>query len=268
MSSEEKICPVVRVIRDIRGGGIYVDDSEESAERVIKLGGSENTTEFIFDDMSFYIMSRKMELARFELSKPTLVACENKYKSMFRDMVDIDYTSLYTRIIDRAFKKKYIYQQFVQLIDLLSELEELILARVDNMGRTNQPINISLPDMFLLPHVDQLIIYRPDILANTMNQIINYINRININALLKEPLRDTVSPVEPFSSTPPNMNTRIEKISANSVESYLTGMKNILAQELEVALYIREIEGYQCKVINHVNKVYDICKKMTAGLTA
>lgn len=262
-----KVCPVVKAIGEIRGGGIYSDDAEETNNNLIKIGGSDSEVEFVCDDMSFYIMSRKMELARFELSKPNLAVIEAKYNAMFRDVVGIDYSALYTRIIDRALKKKYIYDQFVQLVDLLGSMEQTIAAKVDALGRKGQPINISLPDIFLLPHVDTLIVYRPDILADTMNKIIDYVNKININALLKEPLNIHIPRVEKFAGSPPDMKTKIEPVqSTSSPEEFLAGMHKILDQELVVAKYIQEIEKYQCEVINHVNKVYDACKKIIANM--
>lgn len=101
-------CPVVQAIKEIRGAGLYKDDPEESAENVIKLGGEGD--EFVCDDMTFYMMARKMELARFELSKPDFAQCKSKYARMFKDVVGNDYSQLYKKIIDKALKKKFLYK--------------------------------------------------------------------------------------------------------------------------------------------------------------
>lgn len=258
------ICPVVKTICEIRGAGTYIDDPELHDNNVIKIGG----VEFVCDDMSFYIMSRKMRLARFELSRPSLIACEAGYSNMFRNVVGIDYATLYTRIIDSALKKKYVYYQFMQLVDLIGEMEQLIIARIDTAGRSGQSINISLPDLFLLPHLDRCIVARPDVLAHTMDKIIEYINKINVNALLKEPVRGIVPRVAKFSCLAPDMKTVIPPIDASSVEEFISGMHKTLEHEIVVASYIQDIEKYHCMVINHMNQVYDICKKIIDGLTS
>jgi hypothetical protein len=259
-------CPVVAAIREIRGAGLYKDDCEESPDDVIKLGGNNTDIEFVCDDMTFYMMTRRMELARFELSKPDFAQCKAKYTRMFKNIVGIDYSTLYTRIINQALKKKFLYKQFVELVELIGETEQLIEIKVNSAARRGVPINISIPDIILLPHIDQLIIYRTDILCATMNKIINYMNKINVNSLLSEPVNSNIPQIKPFAVTPPDMKTQIPEIDATDADEFLAGMKRTLEHEMAVASYIREVEKYQCGVINHVNMAYDVCKKIIDGI--
>lgn len=255
-------CPVVTTIREIRGGGLYLD--EESETNVIRLGGGE--TEFICDSVSFYIMSRKMELARFKLSNPTPDLIAAKVNKMFGDIIGMDYTALYSHIIKKYVAKNgYLYNQFVQLIDLIGTMEELILAKVESAGRKQIPINISIPDIFLSPNVDQLILYRPDILHHVVNQIIDYVNLLNVNSILSTPRRTTVSHVAPFSALVPSMATLVV---CNPTYNF-TDIRNLdilLQHEMVVAEYVREVEKYHCMVINHMNLVYSICKDIVEQL--
>jgi hypothetical protein len=265
-------CPVNRVIKEIRGSGMFDDDAEDSTARVIKLGGSDGSSgeSCVLDEMSFYIMSRRIALARFEISNPTVAGCEAKYKSMFHDIVGKEYKALCWHIIDTALEKKHLYNQFVRLVDLLGAVEELIIARVEALGRAGAPVNVSLPELVLFPHVDRVIVYQPAALAETINQIIRYVNKININSILKEPVAGSISAVGVFSGPALDFSTRIEPISSAgrpTVESYMAGMRKILNQELEVAEYVRELEKYHCVIINHMNRIYDVCRQMVGGLT-
>lgn len=254
-------CPVVRVIREIRGSGLYDDDNSSN---VIKLGGADN--EFICDDMTFYITVRKMEFARFELSRPDYAACKQFYAKKFKNIVNIDYSQLYKRIIDDALKKKFLYRQFVDLVEIMGEIEQMVELKVIKSARKGLPINISIPDIFILPHIDQLIIYRTDILAQTMNKIIDYVNKINVNTMLSEPVISNIQHVPAFTGDVPVMTTQIPELTASNADEYITGMQSILNHEMVVANYIHSIEKYQCSVINHLNQVYIICKKIIAGL--
>jgi hypothetical protein len=262
-------CPVVRAIKEIRGAGLYQDENSESTDRVIKIGGNNSPTELVCDEISFYIMVRKLELARFELSKPNIEDCRIKYKKMFGEVVGLDYSSLYSRLIDTVLDKSHIYRQFVELINLIGELEQTIIIVVRTVGTRGTPINMSVPDMFLHPHIDKLIIYRPDILSDTINKVIDYVNKLNINSILTEKITVSVAPVEKFKPKHlPSMDTIINPAENEipSPEKFIEVMQSILGQETEVANYIGEIEQYQCYIINRVNEIYDVVRRMINGI--
>jgi len=105
-----------------------------------------------------------------------------------------------------------------------------------------------------------------DILCATMNKIIDYTNKINVNSILTEPVNSNISQIKPFAVTPPDMKTMIPEVDAADADEFLAAMKKTLEHEMVVANYIREVEKYQCGVINHINSVYDICKKIIAGM--
>jgi len=261
-------CPIVIAINEIRVGGYYKD--EDSDVNVIKIGGNDSPIEFVCDEVGYYIMSRKMELARFELSNPNHEATNLKYRLSFGWMIPSDYSQLYTRIIDRAIKKDYLYNQFVQLVNLIGEMEEFIITSVAAAGRAGKVINVSLPDIILMPHIDQIIVYRPDVLMATINKIISYINRLNITSLLGEPVQKNIEMVTPFTGIPPCMSTQVisKAVVFDSAEKYLKSMHELLAHEIIVADYVQKVENYQCGVINKMNSIYDVCKKIISLLIA
>lgn len=251
------LCPVVATINEIKGAGWYAaDDSDD----VVVLGGSDST-QYVCDEMSFYMTTRKMDLARFELKRPSVEEYAKFYARGYSEYADITYSEMYTKLIDRALKKKLLYAQFVDLVTLISDMEDLILSRVEAAGRAGQSINVSLPDIILLPHIDSIIIYRADALEKTINKIISYINKINVNSLIKDPVAINVAHVRGFDAKMESQ-TVIPGVHATTADEYLAGIKMMLEHEIKVAEYIRELEKYQCYVINHLNQVYDICKKI------
>lgn len=242
-------CPAMAAIREIHGSGIYTDDDS----RVVKIGGAE----IVVDDVSYYMMIRKIELARFELARPTEGQCAAKYASMFHSSIGLDFTAMYSHILDKSLNKRHIRAHFIQLVDMISAMEEVISAKIAKMGMADEPINVSLPNVFLLPHIDKLLAYRPDVLADTMNQLVDYMNKLNVNAIISAPITSRLDPVAPFTATPPT----IVMGPRTPTETHLAAMKRLLAQEELVALYVREVETYHVAVMNS-GAIYDRCKKI------
>src|ERR1700744_2611681 len=256
-----KTCPVANVIKDIYGAGWDDDDSA----RLIKLGGSD--TEIVCDDVSWYIMSRKIELARFELSAPDFAACELKYEKMFSRLAGMKYSAAYIVIMDSALQKKYLHEQFTRLIDLLAEMEQIISTRIATLARANAQINISLPDIFLLSNVDKIILYRPDLIAGVINKIIDYANGFQINAILTSPAGAKIPSVEQFKPPGIDLHASIPlSPRTHTADEYIIFMKKILEHECVIADYIRDIEKYHCIIINHMNKIYEWCARGMSGL--
>jgi hypothetical protein len=198
-----------------------------------------------------------MELARFELARPSAELARVRSGRMFHT-ADKTYGDVYVRILDRVFRR-YIYDDFVQLVDLLGDLEGLIIQRVEVLAREGRPINVSLPDFFLLPDVDKAIIYDPNTLHKTINLIIDYVNALGIDALLPDPHRVKIAPLEQFAGKAPDMQTKLQLAPTDTSNDTLIWMKKRLTQELEVAEYVREIEGYHCAAISRVQEIRAVC---------
>ncbi len=271
-------CPIITTIHEIRGAGIYADDQEESTDRLIKViradtrgASSAQQIEYVMADVSFYMMSRKLELARFEVSNPTLTACKLKHKKMFSSIIGLTNAELCTYIIDKALNKKYLYTQFTRLVDLIGDIEGLIIDQVDALGRDGRQINVSLPNITFLPHIDQLIIYNPTALEQTTNKIIDYINKLNVNSILAAPIVTKLRPVPPFRPTVPldSISQWADDLApTDTVSGYLLDMKKMMSREMLVATYVNEIEKYHCDVINHMTAIYLTCKLLVDGLVS
>ncbi len=244
-------CPVVSAIEEIRGGG-WEDDCMGDTN-VVKIGGIEGSI-YVSDDVQYYMMTKKMEIARFELSQPGLVECRIKYH------VILNRSRTVSGVINRTLPS-HLYRQFVELVDIIGSMEDVILLRIKTLNRTGRYCNLSIPDIILLPNIDQIIIYRPDILCQTMNKIIDYVNKINVSALLKTPIVAQISKVSALEIEPPIIANFTETIFSTADE-YIAEIKKINTEEMKVCEYVKNIEKYHVEVINHMNQVYDYCQKI------
>ncbi len=251
-------CPVVQAVSEIYGGNIYED--EECTARVIKIGGND----VVFDDASFYIMSKKMEYARLAVN-PSLEILSNRYQLMHKAS---NYESLYKHIISQVFDKKYLYNQFIRLINLIGDIGELIVTKCNHAARSGHAINVSLPNIDLLPTVDVLIVEDPLILHQTINNIIDFITKINVNSLCKLPGNLHVDKIQPFAAPGLDMSTTIALGNPKTEEEYLGAIKSLVDHEIIVATYVREVESYHINAINTINKIFAKCDELITRLGA
>lgn len=254
-------CPVVEVIKEIRGGGIYIENDETHD---VMIGGNDTGITFVCDEMSYYITLRKMEFARFELSRPDLVSCERRYNLQWREYTGITYAVVYDKLIKKIAKNNLLYNQFTGLINLIHNMEETINAKILALSYSGKAINISLPSVILLPNVDELIYTHPDTLMDAVNKLTNYINQINLKSISRDCELAKVEKLQSITLPKLDMNKTFDSSpDLATPDEYIDCMKKLLASEMTIANYIRLIEEYHCKVIVHMNKLFDACKKLT-----
>jgi hypothetical protein len=187
---------------------------------------------------------------------------------MFGDIAGATQSVLYFRLVDKIISKTVLYTQMNNLRELLSAMVDLIISKINRLR--NQPINITLPGQ--LPEIDAIIAYRPDILTRVCNNLITYVNEINVNSLLKTPLTVSVPLVVSFSgSEPGTVNTeRVQKALhidvAHDAAGYIKIMDETLEFEMEIADHIHALERYHCTVINALNPAYHVCQQIINGL--
>jgi hypothetical protein len=249
----------VRVISEIKGSGVFKSDLEYTNDRVVKIGGSDSNVEQVCDNIQFYIMTRMLDMARFELSCPNLDQCHAKSIRMFDDIAGKSYAQVYDILMTKCNK---LSKQFDGLIKVMDEFEKHLLSKISKLAE----INISLPDIVFIPDTE-ILIYRPDILKYTMDKIINYVNSINVNSILCTPVVSNIEPVPEFKVNALSWDTLIEHPSGQTSDEYISSMQKSLNSEMIVAEYANSVEKYQADVINHMNAVYDILKKIIKGLT-
>jgi len=248
-------CPVVVAIKEIRGG-FYADESGFSDEFLVKLGGSDGE-ERVCDNVSFYVMKRKLEFARFKLSKPDQQQCEHKYHSMFDHVLynDNTYRQLYNDLADKLFH--YLYDQFIAMVDVIGEMEKFIAISIQIAAIKNTPLNLSLPDVIFLPDTDIAIMRSPKELAEVTNRVIKYMNGININAIIKDPIVTRLETVTEYEG--PMIS---DEVINSTSEDWLIKMEETLKHEMNVTNVLVSVEKYHCVIINRMNDVIDRCKKI------
>ena len=243
------LCPVVAAIREIRGG-FYADRVENDNTNMIKIGGSDTR---ICDEMSYYIMSRMMELARFELSRPDLDQCKEFLKKYILS------DNIYNDILEKR-NHNHVAEQLDALCDIISQMEEIIGGYA---ARNTTPLNLSLSSIDINTNIDA---YNTQELKHTCDAIVDYINSLNINVLLSTPINTQIDHIAEFvAARPASVSNRdIVGNGANldTPEAALKHAHDLLSRELIVARYIAEIEKYQCAIINHLGKVYDRCENI------
>lgn len=209
-------------------------------------------------------MKKKLELARFELTKPNEIQCHDKMNSMFRDIYGLNYSQIYKKLIDKLLAKKHMYEQFTQLIILINDMEKYLMTRIFVARKSNTAINISLPTITIPPYIDQIILYDPEALTTIINEIIDYINELNINSILRNTNQIRVKKMDNFTTEKTNPCEYTITISYpeefNTIDEYIKEMHKLLNHEMLIVEYIMDIEKYHCEVINHINLVFDKCK--------
>jgi hypothetical protein len=252
-------CPVVEAIKIIRGG-FYSTETGFDDNNLIKLGGMER----VCDNTSFYIMHRRLEFARFKLSKPDFQACLDK-GAMFSRVAGLMYVQVYISLANELFK--YLYDQFIFMVDAIGEMEKFLALRIQIAAKSGTPLNLSLPDIIFMPHTDISILYFPHILTLTVNRVIKYINDININAIINEPLHDKIELLPAY--TGPGIwaqDFQIPSITGDTSESIIASMEEVLKHEMIIAEILLNIEKYHCSAINHMGKIIDKCKKIMSAV--
>ena len=233
-------CPVVVAIGEIYGSGV----SDES-QNVIKVG----SYDVIVDEMSFYIAQRKLSLARLELRKPSDDVITKFYHANYAKFAAVTYKDVFMAIYP---PNTHLYNKFTALIDLLGCLEDTLQSYVLTL-RHGTAITLSLPSLMLLPLIDRLIMYNHNALTQTVNKIVDYINRFSIHRDVSE----SVPHILPFI-----MSLDMTKQMPAPTTHTIASMHAILDDELIVATYARALEKYQVDAYNHMDKIFVICEKI------
>ena len=134
--------------------------------------------------------------------------------------------------------------------------------------RRGQSVNVTIPDILFPPDIDVYIIYNTKLLTHTMNLILSYMGKLNINDLLATPITETFDLVPDFV---PTVNIDLDEIiptasAPQTPEEYIARMKALLQFEIDTAKYVQEVEKYNCGVVNQVNRVFKVVEKIIRGV--
>lgn len=253
----EKICPVVAAINEIQGAGLL--DEEDS--RIVNIVGADEP--IIHDEMSFYITKRKLDFARFELSKPNADECRIKYDKMFRDIAGRNYEQVYIYLL-LQLDSRYIAEQFAKIFDIIIYTGQLIAQKII----IHPTANISIGAEPYIPQNIYSIIMRPTALTICINQICRYISSLNIASIIGPDIDQNIPQLAPFKkSFDLNRSIINTDMTDKSADQCLDIIRDMLSQELEIARYVRDIELYQCDALNHLYRAYAICEKIVTRLS-
>lgn len=212
----EKVCPVVAAIREIKGSAEY------------KRGGSAviGGNEYCFDNAMFLYNIRKLELARLELSRPdltTLRARPYKYRTFSDISAEIGSHSAH---LERA-------------IGLASGAVAAFFAALTKKISQSRSANITIP------HLGDT---TGDPLT-AVNALVTFVNGLNVNSLLREPLtRGKIQLLAAPSHPEVDLSARtgVETTTATSPGEIIAALKTALAAEEAVYLHAASVESFQC----------------------
>ena len=230
-------CPVVKAINEIYGSGIT-----EESQNIIKVG----SYDVVADEMSFYIAQRKLSLARLELRKPSDDVIKKFYEANYAKFSAVTYKDVFMAIYPANV---YLYNKFTTLVDILGTLEDTLQSYVLSLRGA---ITLSIPTLMLLPLIDRMIMYNHVALTQTVNKIVDYINRFSIH----RDVAAIIAYIVPFDQS--YDTTKLMPVGSPTIQS----MRDMLDKELVVAVYARSFEKYQVDAYNHMDKIFAICEKI------
>ena len=249
-------CPVRKAISEIRGGGFAFDDDNSALVAVV--GGG---CEVVVDEVSFVISRKRLELARLELSQPSLEVCQKKYASSNAGRPAVE---VYKKLAEEVFCKTH--DQLIEVVDILGELEECISGIVAHAAKCKQPINISLPVLALPITSAREVTHNLHALYETVNEICRYVSRINLNSLVDIRVPRLEALGQPPNIAPNFDPAQISSGSAEDVPGYISLLRRILDDELRILEYLRKAEPYHCEALKKLGEVKDYCTKIIGAV--
>jgi len=255
-------CPVKQAIKEIRGSGV-VDDAEWKLMRIVGSSESEeSSTTYVCDDTAFYITTRKIMQARFELEEGTTEQCE-KFIAEWGWLPGQTHREIAVRLIDTILQD-HVKTQLALLADLFDQLEQYILAKIETAARRGKRFKVSIPNLAFDVSIDTGIAHDPPQLQWTMNSIVAYVNKLNLGDLVLLRDRKQIEPLGP----PPQLaapDTRVPQREDSPCKKYID---ELISQELQVLDYVRCVEKYHCSAVNKMGEIRDNCNGLIKSLLA
>ncbi len=245
-------CPVINARREIKGSHWY------KAENVINGGATGIDCEMTYGEMCFYMSTRRMDVARFQLKKPSLGPCVVYLTRLV--YAGKSYKWLYNHIIAQM-PFTILYRAFTRTYDILIHFGEYMSDLVVARAHKGSPINVSLPDLTLGPATDMAVIMHPGALHDSIKAFLKYLGAFNVKSLVGT----GGITIPKHLATPPqeiNMETTIPEafdMETLTAEIALEKINALLKHELTVAEYIYAIEVYHVAAIETMNAIQQAC---------
>ena len=235
-------CPITSAIRVIRGGNAC-DEHDDS--RVVTIGGSE----YVCDDVSYYMSRRRLEFARYEVAMRTIALDTPSGTSMPTPISYIGktYREVASAIID-AVAHHRLYDQIAAICDVISRMEDLIQRRVLVSGATDVTL-CCLCESF--SDIDPRLLFNPVNACEITNALIDHVSGTDINVMLSSPCEIRPQRVPEFTGTPPDWNSIIP---------------DHLHAEMIVAEHLRDVESYHCVCLEKLGIIHAMCDEILSKL--
>lgn len=273
-------CPVKQAIKEIRGSGI-VDDAEWKVAYLRGIGpehghyamypeeykpsGHVNLSRveggtatplamYICDDTAFYITTRKIMLARFELEEGMPEQCEAFIAANLAHLPGRSRQDIAVGLIE-SILQDHVKTQLMALAALLDQLEQYLLAKIEVAARSGKKFKVSIPNLAFDVEIDAGAAHDLPRLQWTLNSIITYVNNLHLGDLVagKPP---QIAPLE----DPPQLS------GADMIVARDGGVAELVGEELDILEYVRAVEQYRCRAIGKMNEIYDVCRGLIDGL--
>ena len=235
-----KVCPIVAAINKIYEGGLT--PSNDSATCVDIHGN-----DVVCDDVAYYTNLRIIDLAHFEVTKPSLERCKEKFLQFNYD-TSINSTGVIKSLFMQSNIKKVIQKRFIDCVGAIEKLEEYILYKINN--KKMRPGKMSLPNLMLEPNAaDQ--VWQASATELT-NRLIDYINKMDIVAIINSPMRkfELISDIDNV----PHEDLIIDS-KYDSVSDYMAAMHKIIDFEIKYTKHAQIIEKHQCKIVRTLGQI-------------
>lgn len=253
------ICPIVKARKEIKTAGWFVKEPN-----LISGSSAGIDCEMSFGDMCFYMTARKLDVARFELTRPDLSTSLEYLRRM--DFAGRDYQWLYKRIIQQLPSKMILYHSFTKTYELLVHLEDYIILKLTKNNKDSiSKLNVSIPSLQLDKQIAMMVLYAPDALHNAIDAMCLYANSINIKSLTNSKHNKIINNV--VTPTPIDLTTKMPKVIDNTASTISTitcmeKIKELLHHEMMVAEYIYKIEEFQAESIKVLNQLSTLVKSI------
>ncbi len=240
MEKPDTICPIMQVIGEIRGGGLYIDDDDKAP--MVIIGGNN----YACDETSYYIMSRKIALARFKLGRPNIVLITRAREFMY-SFESLTYGEILSQLPPFIVIVGRTQAIVDDIIDLVYKLDFNIVNYVYKMALTETAVPLSIKCGELNNDCSNC-----GELFNTINAIINHVNALDMSANIIMPNK-----MAPLSAMIGDFDTNTKAISS------LTGMNaldELASHETAICNRCMDIEKYYASGINKLGEVMTTCE--------
>ncbi len=244
-SEPPKKCPLMVAYDEIRSGGWYNDliDEELEAESVF-VGGDDC---YIPDNITYVMNMRGVIIARMKLHGKSPAEICNKMYSIYKDKNE---TQIFNVLLSQSSMYTHAVEQFMKLMALVANINAYVQKKISEDD--NFALDLSLPDILLPQDAPENIMQSNEVLKTIFNRIIEFISKLDLR-----PLGIDRADIPPFMDEPVEIThgDMVIIFGPNASEEDLQKLRNT---ELNIAKKVIEYEKYQCKIINHVNKIFHV----------